>query len=169
MNKKPMTVKELRDLLNALSSEHDDKPVCCWINSQSPTEPIYTGCARIPIIHMDIMENWNTIDLNCEGPHQKPYEQLFFDILLNGGIDAMFKSLKSELIVLQDQYAQWILHGQTEASNPFNQHFWLCKIAFIKRFNYELESFLHSCVDEGVPYLDPGEIVEHLKKVLSQI
>ena len=43
MNKKPITAKELRDLLNELPPEHDDKPVCCWINSQSPAEPIYTG------------------------------------------------------------------------------------------------------------------------------
>ena len=169
MNKKPMTVKELRDLLNMLPPEHDDKPVCCWINSQSPTEPIYTGGARIPIIYMDVMENWNTIDLNCEGPHQQPYEQLFFDILQNDGIDDVFKSLKSELIVLQDRYAQWILHGQTEASNPYNQHYWLCKIAFIKRFNDELELFLHSYFDKGISYPEPKEIVEHLKKVLSQI
>ena len=169
MNKKPITVKELRDLLNALPSEHDDKPVCCWINSQSPTEPIYTGGDRIPIIHMDVMENWNTIDLNCEGPHQEPYEQLFFDILLNDGIGAVLKLLKSELTVLQDEYEQWILDGKTEASSPFNQHFWLCKIGFIKRFNSELESFLQSCIDADVPYLDREEIVKHLKKVLSQI
>ena len=118
---------------------------------------------------MDVMENWNTIDLNCEGPHQEPYEQWFFDILLNDGIDAVFESLKSELTMLQDEYAQWVLDGKTEASNPYNQHYWLCKIAFAKRFGYELELFLHPYFDKGIPYPEPSEIVEHLKKALSQI
>jgi hypothetical protein len=152
-----------------LPPEHDDKPVCCWINSQSPTEPIYTGCARIPVIYMDVMENWNTIDLNCEGPHQKPYEQLFFDILQNDGIVAVFKALKSELALLQDCYVQWILHGKTEVSNPYNRHYWLCKIAFIKRFNYELELFLHLYSDKGIPYPQITDIVKHMKEALSQI
>ena len=103
MNKRPITVKELRDLLNALSSEHDGKPVCCWINSQSPTEPIYTGCDRIPIIHMDVMENWNTIDLNCEGPTQPLFETRWYDNLKEHAPMYVVQQINQALLMLDDE------------------------------------------------------------------
>lgn len=63
MNKKWLTVQEVIDLLNKV--EDKSKPCCVWINSQEP-EPVYTGGDRIPVVHIDDLDNFGVVDVCCE-------------------------------------------------------------------------------------------------------
>lgn len=62
-----LSVQEVIDRLQSVK----DKSVPCtvWINSQM-NEPIYTGCDRIPVVHVDIV-NSGTVDINCEAHEQE--------------------------------------------------------------------------------------------------
>ena len=60
---KPLSVQEVIDLL--MKVEDKSKPCCVWINSQTP-EPVYTGGDRIPIVHVDDLENFGVTDICCE-------------------------------------------------------------------------------------------------------
>ena len=64
---KPLSVQEVIDLL--MKVEDKSKPCCVWINSQIP-EPIYSGGDRIPVVHVDDLENFGVTDICCEAPVQ---------------------------------------------------------------------------------------------------
>ena len=63
-----LSVQEAIDLLQTVKDK--TTPLTVWINSQFH-EPIFTGCDRIPVVHIDVV-NSGTVDVNCEFP----YEQL---------------------------------------------------------------------------------------------
>ena len=62
---KHLTVQEVIDLL--MKVEDKSKPCCVWINSQDP-EPVYTGGDRIPVTHVDDLDNFGVTDICCEAP-----------------------------------------------------------------------------------------------------
>ena len=68
MHAECMTVQEVIDALNKVKNKN--RPCCVWINSQEP-EVTYSGGDRIPIVHIDDM-NENTIDICCQF---KPQEE----------------------------------------------------------------------------------------------
>jgi hypothetical protein len=59
-----ITVREAIELLKKV--EDQDLPLAVWINSQTP-EPVYTGCDRIPVVHVDTSVT-GVIDICCEAP-----------------------------------------------------------------------------------------------------
>lgn len=61
---KQLTVREVIELLKKV--ENQDLPLAVWINSQTP-EPVYTGCDRIPVVHVDTSVS-GVIDICCEAP-----------------------------------------------------------------------------------------------------
>lgn len=61
---KQLTVREAIELLKKV--ENQDLPLAVWINSQTP-EPVYTGCDRIPVVHVDTSVS-GVIDICCEAP-----------------------------------------------------------------------------------------------------
>ena len=65
---KHLSVQEVIDLLMKVKDK--SKPCCVWINSQEP-EPVYTGGDRIPVVHVDDLENFGVTDICCEAPVEK--------------------------------------------------------------------------------------------------
>lgn len=61
---KQLTVREAIELLKKV--ENQDLPLAVWINSQTP-EPVYTGCDRIPVVHVDTSVT-GVVDICCEAP-----------------------------------------------------------------------------------------------------
>lgn len=59
-----ITVREAIELLKKV--ENQDLPLAVWINSQTP-EPVYTGCDRIPVVHVDTSVT-GVVDICCEAP-----------------------------------------------------------------------------------------------------
>lgn len=59
-----ITVREAIELLKKV--EDQDLPLAVWINSQTP-EPVYTGCDRIPVVHVDTSVT-GVVDICCEAP-----------------------------------------------------------------------------------------------------
>lgn len=57
-----ITVREAIELLKKV--EDQDLPLAVWINSQTP-EPVYTGCDRIPVVHVDTSVT-GVVDICCE-------------------------------------------------------------------------------------------------------
>lgn len=67
---KALTVQEVIDALEKV----EDKSVPCtvWFNSKIP-EPDYDSCDRLSVVHVDVLNNGDTVDLNCE--HRQKVEE----------------------------------------------------------------------------------------------
>ena len=91
-----LTVQEVIDLLQTVK----DKSVTCtvWINSQMK-EPIYTGCDRIPVVHVDVVDS-GTVDINCEGYEQDQiWDEVYHHIKQEKlTIDQVIKYLRKQII-----------------------------------------------------------------------
>lgn len=144
-----LTVKNLREKLNELGPDHDDKPICCWINSQSPVEPIYSGCARIPAVHVDVMEGWNTIDLNCEAEPQVAYEENYYRALEQLGIHNFLQNLSKSIELYKE-----------EAKHVFS----LPVLVFMKHVRFILMDLAQK---NEVKHMSNLDVVKYLKEKLE--
>ena len=105
--REPKTTLTVQQVIDTLSTVENKNSTCfVWINSQIP-EPIYTGCDRIPIVHIDMIQNGDntTVDMCAESYQQTTFQDRIYNKILSEKYDiSKTRELLIRLITMIDKH-----------------------------------------------------------------